>query len=69
MYYNHGNMGNTAAKSYRTLIFNQTAVAIKWAVLMGLILFFIVYFIGGYLHAKSRLKKGLPPMRYHRVSL
>jgi hypothetical protein len=57
----------TANNCYRMLTAKQTAVAIKWAILTGLLLFSMAFFIGGYLHAKSRLKKGLPPMRYHRV--
>jgi len=41
--------------------------AIRWAVFGGIILFFILYMVIGYWHAKRRIKKGLPPLAYHRV--
>ncbi|KAH7076590.1 hypothetical protein BKA63DRAFT_285834 [Paraphoma chrysanthemicola] len=39
---------------------------IKWALLGGLFFLFMAWFIGGYIHAKRRLKKGLPLLGYHR---
>jgi len=38
----------------------------KWAILGALFGFFFLWFVGGYLHAKSRLKKGKPLLAYHR---
>ena len=42
-------------------------IIIKWLVAGGIIVFFLVWFIGGYLHAKRRVRKGLKPLCYHRV--
>ena len=30
---------------------------------------FLVIFVGGYWHAQRRMRKGLPPLAYHRVRL
>jgi hypothetical protein len=45
----------------------QTAYIIKWAVIGAIFVAFLAFFLGGYLHAKSRMKKGLAPLAYHRV--
>jgi len=45
---------------------NPTAYAIKWAVIAAITVFFLVYMVGGYMHAQRRMKKGLPPLAYHR---
>lgn len=45
----------------------QTAYAIKWAVIAAILVAFLLYFVGGYFHARQRMKKGLPPLKYHRV--
>jgi hypothetical protein len=45
----------------------QTAYAIKWAIIAAIILIFCLYFLGGYMHAQRRMKRGLPPLAYHRV--
>jgi hypothetical protein len=42
---------------------------IKWAILGSLFAFFMLWFIGGYIHAKRRLKAGKPLLAYHRVRL
>ncbi|KAF3001429.1 hypothetical protein E8E13_007826 [Curvularia kusanoi] len=39
---------------------------IKWAILGGLFLIFMLWFIGGFIHAKRRLKAGKPLLGYHR---
>jgi hypothetical protein len=41
---------------------------IKWAILGSFFLFFMLWFFGGYIHAKRRLKAGKPLLKYHRVS-
>ncbi|KIW65633.1 hypothetical protein PV04_07875 [Phialophora macrospora] len=46
--------------------YNPTAYAIKWAIIAAIFLIFSLYFVGGYLHAKRRMKRGLPPLAYHR---
>jgi hypothetical protein len=41
---------------------------IKWIIFGTLFGIFMLWFVGGYIHAKQRLKKGLPLLSYHRVS-
>jgi len=45
----------------------QTAAAIKWSIVGAIFVLFLVLFVGGYWHAQRRMKKGLPPLAYHRV--
>jgi len=45
---------------------SSEAYTIKFAVLLSIFVVLIAYFLGGYLHAQRRIKKGLPPLRYHR---
>jgi hypothetical protein len=45
----------------------QKGMIIKWAILGSLFAFFMLWFIGGYIHAKRRLKAGKPLLGYHRV--
>lgn len=47
----------------------QTAYAIKWAVIVAILVAVFIYFIGGYMHARRRMSKGLPPLAYHRVRI
>ncbi|KAK0515947.1 hypothetical protein JMJ35_001981 [Cladonia borealis] len=49
--------------------YSNTAIAIKWAVVGAIILIFLLWFVGGYYHAQRRIKKGLPPLGYHRFLL
>ncbi|KAF2662981.1 hypothetical protein K491DRAFT_10285 [Lophiostoma macrostomum CBS 122681] len=46
--------------------YSNTGYIVKWCILAGFFLFFMAWFVGGYLHAKSRMKKGLPLLGYHR---
>ncbi|KAF7560916.1 hypothetical protein G7046_g3232 [Stylonectria norvegica] len=45
---------------------SDTGVIVKWTIFITITVLFLTWVIGGYLHAKSRIKKGLPPLRYHR---
>jgi hypothetical protein len=45
----------------------QKGIIIKWIILGVFFAVFMLWFVGGYIHAKQRLKKGLPLLRYHRV--
>ncbi|KFA63016.1 hypothetical protein S40285_07242 [Stachybotrys chlorohalonatus IBT 40285] len=49
-----------------TLILNQDGIIVKWAILLSFVVLMFAYFVGGYLHARWRLKKGLAPLAYHR---
>jgi len=44
----------------------RTGQIVRWSIFFGLLFLFFAYMIGGYMHAKSRMKKGLPPLKYHR---
>ncbi|KAA6415649.1 MAG: hypothetical protein FRX48_00365 [Lasallia pustulata] len=46
--------------------YSDTAVAVKWAILSAIFLLFLAWFVGGYYHAKRRMRRGLPPLAYHR---
>jgi hypothetical protein len=46
--------------------YTKTGVILKWSLFLGFILFIGLYFLLGYLHAQSRIKKGLRPLAYHR---
>ena len=44
----------------------QTAYIIKWSVIAFLVVACLAFFLGAYLHARRRMAKGQPPLRYHR---
>ncbi|KAI9806908.1 MAG: hypothetical protein M1833_002566 [Piccolia ochrophora] len=46
--------------------YSATAVAVKWGVLAAIVVVIFAFFVFAYLHAQRRMKKGLPPRRYHR---
>lgn len=48
---------------------SQKGIIIKWVILASFTFLFFAWFVGGYIHAKRRLKKGLPLLSYHRVSV
>lgn len=49
--------------------YSDKAEIIKWAVAGGITLFFLLWFVGGYIHARRRVRKGLKPLLYHRFLL
>ncbi|KAF9699897.1 hypothetical protein EKO04_002415 [Ascochyta lentis] len=44
----------------------QKGQIVKWSILGSLFGLFMLWFIGGYLHARRRLKAGKPLLKYHR---
>ena len=48
---------------------NASAEAIRWGVIAGIVLLFLLAFTGAHLHAKRRMKNGKAPLPYHRVRL
>ncbi|KAL1835290.1 hypothetical protein VTK73DRAFT_5824 [Phialemonium thermophilum] len=46
--------------------YTRTGIIVKWSLFLGLITLFCLYLFLGYMHAKSRIRKGLPPLAYHR---
>ncbi|EMC94997.1 hypothetical protein BAUCODRAFT_72021, partial [Baudoinia panamericana UAMH 10762] len=41
-------------------------IAVRYAVVAVLFAAILLFFVGGYLHARHRIRKGLPPLRYHK---
>ena len=55
-------------ESPRSLLnYFQKNDAIRWAVLTGIILLFVVWLVGGYFHAQRRIRNGKRPLAYHVV--
>jgi len=46
---------------------SPTAYIVKWGIIAGIFILFLLFFGGGYLHAQRRMKRGLAPLGYHRV--
>jgi len=44
----------------------NTGEIVRWSVFFGIFFLIIVYITFGHWHAKRRIMKGLPPLRYHR---
>lgn len=45
----------------------KTGVIVKWSLFLAICVAFGLYLLIGYIHAKKRIQKGLPPLGYHRV--
>lgn len=45
---------------------SSTGSAVRYTIVSILFFLLIAYFAGGYLHARARLRKNLPPLAYHR---
>ncbi|GAD98518.1 hypothetical protein BC1G_01536 [Paecilomyces variotii No. 5] len=43
-----------------------TILIIRWAIFAGIALILLIWVIGGFIHARMRMRKGLPPLGYHR---
>ncbi|KAF2789943.1 hypothetical protein K505DRAFT_365163 [Melanomma pulvis-pyrius CBS 109.77] len=46
--------------------YTDKGIIIKWCILAGIFFFFMAWFVGGYMHARRRMRKGLPLLSYHR---
>ena len=47
--------------------YDRTAFIVKWVLVAVFLFLILLWLVGGYYHAQSRMKKGLPPLLYHRV--
>ncbi|KAI5467284.1 hypothetical protein BGZ63DRAFT_22346 [Mariannaea sp. PMI_226] len=47
--------------------YSDTGMIVKWTIFSTITVLFLSWLIIGHFHAKSRLKKGLQPLGYHRV--
>ena len=45
---------------------SDTGMAVRYAVICVIFAAILLYFLGGYWHARRRLQKGQPPLAYHR---
>ncbi|POR38982.1 Uncharacterized protein TPAR_00818 [Tolypocladium paradoxum] len=45
---------------------SRTGFIVRWVIFLVIFVLIMGYIIGGYYHAKSRLRKGLPLLAYHR---
>ncbi|KAH6609283.1 chitin synthesis regulation [Trichoderma cornu-damae] len=46
--------------------YSKVGIIVKWSLAAAILLGFVMFLLGGYLHLQSRLKKGRPPLAYHR---
>jgi hypothetical protein len=46
--------------------YSPAAYVVKWSVLLSIFITFFLWITIGYYHARQRLKRGLPPLAYHR---
>ncbi|KAK4201773.1 hypothetical protein QBC40DRAFT_48579 [Triangularia verruculosa] len=44
----------------------KTGIIVKWSLFLGILVFFALYLLIGYIHARKRVQAGLPPLGYHR---
>lgn len=44
----------------------RTGTIVKWSLFLGIIVITALYLLVGCVHAQKRIKKGLPPLGYHR---
>lgn len=44
----------------------RTGTIVKWSVFLGIVTALSLYLLIGYVHAQKRIRKGLPPLGYHR---
>lgn len=51
------------------LTVTQEVRTIKYGTLLGILLVGFLVILGMWFHADQRMKKGLPPLRYHRVRI
>ncbi|KAF2498438.1 hypothetical protein BU16DRAFT_294255 [Lophium mytilinum] len=58
--------GDIQCYQYDGFWYTTKGEIIKWCILAAIFVFFMAWFLGGYIHAKSRLRKGLPLLAYHR---
>ncbi|KAH9892059.1 hypothetical protein F4778DRAFT_321614 [Xylariomycetidae sp. FL2044] len=45
--------------------YTKEGVIIKWSLFLGIVILFSAYLVGGRIHAKRRLAKGMKPLAYH----
>jgi len=36
--------------------YSSTAIIVRWAIFAAIVLFFFVWFVGGYIHARRRIR-------------
>ncbi|KAK3675731.1 hypothetical protein LTR78_004372 [Recurvomyces mirabilis] len=51
---------------YESWWWTPAGMAVRYVIVALLFASVLLFFVGGYYHARRRLRKGLPPLRYHR---
>ncbi|PTB40574.1 uncharacterized protein TrAFT101_005754 [Trichoderma asperellum] len=46
--------------------YSKQAFIVKWSIMAGVVVLILLFLLTSWLHLRSRVKKGLPPLRYHR---
>ncbi len=62
-----GDSGSSTADLADGWWWSPDAYAVKWGIIGAIFVIFVLLFFGGHYHAQRRMKKGLPPLAYHRV--
>lgn len=56
---------NYEGPTYDSWWWSPTGMAVRYTVIIFLFASLLLFFLGGYLHAQRRMRRGLPLMRYH----
>nr|OQO04088.1 hypothetical protein B0A51_18464 [Rachicladosporium sp. CCFEE 5018] len=62
----NNNMNDPSDGYYDDWWWSPAGMAVRYAIITLIFALLVGYFLGGYLHAKRRVSKGLPPLAYHR---
>lgn len=57
---------DTQSNCYNSFWWTDTGLAIRYAIVVFLFLVIVLFLLFSYLHAQQRIKRGLPPLGYHR---
>ncbi|KAF2154762.1 hypothetical protein K461DRAFT_311164 [Myriangium duriaei CBS 260.36] len=60
---------DTQADCYTSFWWSNTGLAIRYAIVAVLFVLIAIFLMVSYLHAQRRVKRGLPPLGYHRWML
>ncbi|KAI9744559.1 MAG: hypothetical protein M1818_002088 [Claussenomyces sp. TS43310] len=58
--------GDDGDDDYVSFWWTDRGESIRWAIFASIVGILVLYMVFGYMHAQRRIKKGLPPLTYHR---
>ncbi|KAH6657889.1 hypothetical protein BKA67DRAFT_202062 [Truncatella angustata] len=64
---NNGNLSGSENDREVPFWWTRTGVIVKWSIFLGFTVIFLAWIVGGSIHAKRRIRKGLKPLGYHRM--